>query len=764
MVSAHRPRSAVGPFERDIVLVGGGHSHVEVLRRFAMRPQAGTRLILIARDVDTPYSGMLPGYLAGHYRFDECHIDLRQLCRKVGASLLHAEADGIDLERKLVRCRHRPEVPFDFLSLDIGSVPRLSHIEGAARYAIPIKPVDGFLSRWMEIEQQLEESRGPFRVVIIGGGAGGVEVSLSLRHRLTQRLRRLGRGPEGVALAVVADTATLLPQHPSPVRRRLERWLDQRQIAVHTGHRAVRVAPGMVECEPALSLEADAVVIVTQASAPPWLRETGLSLDPHGFVRVGETLQSTSHERVFAVGDIASFEPRALPKNGVYAVREGPVLAHNLFAVASGRVPEPFRPQSRTLALISTGTKHAIASYGGVAFEGEWVWKVKDHIDRRWMRRYQGLREMAPAGEAMRCGGCGAKVPADVLRKVLDGLRREDPSDILVGLKAPDDAAVFVPPPDTVAVQTVDQFRSFIDDLYIFARITTNHCLNDVYSMGATPKTALAMVTLPYAAPAKMEADLRQLLSGALEELDAARVALVGGHTAEGAELGLGLSITGFADRAELWRKHGLREGDVLILTKPLGTGVILAGEMRACAESGWVEGALECMLLSNAGAVGILRRHRASACTDVTGFGLLGHLGEMLRASRCHADLHLGAVPVLAGAETLLRRGVASTLHAANSAHANGLTDAAPVPDAVLFDPQTAGGLLAGVPADLASACLTALRVSGYAQAQIVGSVTPGAPGKITLIAAQATGGSVGAVGVAEPGPGWVEPQPVSR
>jgi selenide,water dikinase len=254
----------------------------------------------------------------------------------------------------------------------------------------------------------------------------------------------------------------------------------------------------------------------------------------------------------------------------------------------------------------------------------------------------------------MRCGGCGAKVPAPILRRALDRLPPQTKDGLTQGLDAPDDAAVLMPPPGKALVQTVDQFRAFIDDPYLFARIAANHCLGDVFAMGAEPHSALAAVMLPHDGEDKIAEDLYQLLAGATETLAEAGAVLAGGHTGEGAEMAFGLTVNGYADPDTLLRKAGLRPGDALILTKPLGTGVLFAADMRTKAQGEWIEAAFASMLRSAGPSVPILRAHGASACTDVTGFGLLGHLIEMLQASGADAALDLDAIPLLAGAPRL--------------------------------------------------------------------------------------------------------------
>jgi selenide, water dikinase len=708
------------PIAQDLVLVGGGHAHVHVLKRFGMRPQAGARLTLIARDLATPYSGMLPGYVAGRYSFAECHIDLVRLARFAGARLIHDSAAGLDRARREVLCRDHPPIRYDVVSLDIGSTPRLDDVPGAAEHTTPVKPIADFARRW---EAMLARSPrdGRVRLAIVGGGAGGVELALAAHYRLTQLH---GRPPQ----VTLATRETLLPSHNARVRRCFERLFNDRGIRAVTGNSVVRVESGRLMLADGATIEFDEALWVTEAAGAPWLAATGLPLDERGFLLIGEDLRSPADPAVFAAGDIATMPAHRRDKSGVYAVRAGPPLADNLRRALVGRRPRRFVPQRQALALIGSGDGTAAASRGPLAAYGAGLWRLKDWIDRRWMRRYTDLPEMADAaaeenGE-MRCGGCAAKVPAEVLARAVARLNAAPGDAVEIGLDSPDDAALLAFPGAPPLLQTVDFFRAMVGDPYLFGRIAANHALGDIYAMGGAPETALAIATLPPARPAIVEHDLFHMLKGGTEVLEAVGATLVGGHSAEGAELALGFAVTGRARPGRLLRKGGLRPGDRLLLTKPLGTGVILAAEMRGKATAPIYAGAVAAMLQSAAAAATCLLGHHATACTDVTGFGLIGHLREMLAASDADALLDPAAIPALDGALALLSAGLTSSLHAANQAELAVLADDGAGHDAaltaLLIDPQTAGGLLAGLPEADVGACLAELHRLGYRAAEI--------------------------------------------
>ena len=747
-------QASPSPVLRDLVFVGGGHSHVGVLRRFAMKPEPGVRITVICTDIDTPYSGMLPGYISGHYSFDDVHIDLGRLCAFAGARFYHDAVVGIDRERQRVLCRDRPPVPYDLLSINIGSTPQVQQVEGAQALAVPVKPIAQFNQRWLALLDKALHwpvQRGPMTVAVVGGGAGGVELVLSMQYRLRRELKAMGRNPEALRFVLLTSSDTVLPTHNPGVRARFARVLRERHVEVHTRSAVIKVSPGCLHTQDGRTFDADETLWVTQAGGPAWLQGTGLALNERGFIRVNEQLQTLTDPAVFAAGDIADFTDRPLEKAGVFAVRMGKPLAENLRRSLRGEPLKAYHPQRDWLSLISTGDQHAVASRGALGFAGDWVWRWKDHIDRSFMRKFTELPEMAPdrppavaslalsaeeslqaiSALAMRCGGCGAKVGANVLSRALAAIEPIERSDVLIGLHSPDDAAVVRVPPGKAVVQTVDFFRAFIDDPYVFGQIAANHALGDVFAMGAEPQTATAIATVPPGLERKVEDLLTQMMAGAVKVLNAAGCALVGGHTGEGAELALGFAINGLIDEqmSGVMRKGGMQPGDVLLLTKPIGTGTLFAAHARYAAKGRWIDAALQSMVLSNQTGADLLRTHGATACTDLTGFGLLGHLVEMTRPSGVDAELQLSALPLLDGAVDCVKAGIVSSLQPANVRLRRALRNADEFINdpryPLLFDPQTAGGLLASVPAAQATACVQALKAAGYLHTAIIGRIT---------------------------------------
>ena len=732
------------PIVRDLILVGGGHSHIAVLKRFGMRPVPGVQITLVCRDVHTPYSGMLPGLVAGHYTYDEAHIDLRRLAVFSSARFIHDEVVTLDPDRNELLFRDRPAIRYDLLSLNTGSTPGLRDVPGAAEHAVAVKPISEFLPRWQALLQRVRGVQGAPRIAVVGAGAGGVELTLAIQHRL-----RSSAAPSGASadpeMHLFSATAAILPTHNARVRGKFERILASRGVKLHRNATVTGVTADGLATASGWRGAFDEVVWVTNASAADWLGASGLATDSRGFVRVDERLRSVSHPSVYAAGDVAAVDAHAREKAGVFAVRQGPPLAENLRLALRDRPPRPFRPQRKFLSLISTGDQYAVASRGGWSVEGRWAWKWKDRIDRRFMAKFHDLPPMAdsrPAGEPppatadfphpheheIRCRGCASKVGAATLAGALGSIEPFWREDVPAGLATRDDAAILHVPEGKSLVQSVDFFPAIVDDPYLFGRIAANHALSDIFAMGAAPQSALAVAGIPFAAARKSEDLLRQMLLGANETFREARTNLAGGHTSECPELALGFVINGLAPEGEILRKEGLRPGDTLVLTKALGTGVLFAAEMRLAVKGRWIDAAIDSMLQSSQRAAEILRAHGATACTDVTGFGLAGHLVEMLEASQAGASIDLGSLPGLEGAAECHRAGIRSSLFAENVKIWQRVSNGAGVPAdpdaAILFDPQTSGGLLAGIPEANAEPCLEALREAGYSRACRIGSV----------------------------------------
>ena len=773
-VQGHVP-SLPEPARQRLLLAGGGHSHALLLRMWAMRPQlrpAGTEITLVSRCGSSLYSGMVPGLVAGIYQRSQCAIDLRQLCRQAGVRFVLAEIEGLDVAARRLRLLGRPPLTYELLSLDVGAVTTPGQVaavgssaEGVAAAGsaavetasadtvadaragldavacagadagwaaagatpMPVKPLEPFLA-WCE---RLEPGR---RLRLRGGGAAAVELALALRRRGTDCVLLL----RGDSLHLGSEAAN----------RAGERLLRRAGVAI------ARQAPP----------QAPADLLCTGSRAPAWLTAAGLPVDPaSGRVLSQADLTVCGHDELFVSGDCGLIHSDPRPPSGVWAVRAAPVLAENL----RRRLRDPgaplrrWRPQRWALQLLADGSTAAGAQPGespppfaALALWGPFavgpstaLGRWKDHIDRRFMRRLgtaDGAPEAPAAGTmpAMACRGCAAKLAAAPLAAALARLDPAGPAP-----SAEDAVPLGRSETGALLLQSIDGFPALVEDPWLNARLTTLHACSDLWACGARVDSVQALVTVPQAAPDLQEEQLVQSLAGVRSVLEPLGARLIGGHTLEsrdGAGPSLALTVQGPVVVGDPWPKGPLQPGDALLLSRPLGSGVLLAAAMAGAAEAADVDGLLAGLQGSQAPLVALLAAHGCHACTDITGFGLLGHLGEMVALSPglgVHLDAE--AIPAWPGALALLRRGFASTLAPAN-ARALALLEgpihlvtpdgeplAAPTPGSpaaarrdLLLDPQTCGPLLAALPGERAAAALAALHQAGFQEATVVGSV----------------------------------------
>ncbi|HEY9690807.1 MAG TPA: FAD-dependent oxidoreductase [Oculatellaceae cyanobacterium] len=386
------------PILKNLVLIGGGHSHAIALKLFGINPISGVQLTLITECIDTPYSGMLPGHVAGFYTHEQCHINLSSLTQFAQTNLIVDQAISLDLEKDLVICANHPPVPFDLLSINIGSTPTREPVLGATEYAIPVKPVKQFLAVWNELlEKFTKNPQKPISVSIVGGGAGGVELAMAMRSRLDQILKNSQQPRDLLKIHLCHRDAELIPHHNRWVRSHVQKILSQKGIQLHLGEKVNQVQPHQLKCESGLTIDSDYIFWVTQASAPSWLQSAGLATD-NGFVLVDDTLQSLSHPHIFASGDIATMLNYPRPKAGVFAVRQGKPLFKNWQQALLGKPLKPYIPQKQYLSLIGTGDKSAIASWGVCGCASPLLWRLKDQIDRNFMLQFKDLPPASALG------------------------------------------------------------------------------------------------------------------------------------------------------------------------------------------------------------------------------------------------------------------------------------------------------------------------------------------------------------------------------
>lgn len=373
---------------RRLVLAGGGHAHLAVLQALARAPLSGVDVVMVTPVSRQAYSGMLPGWIAGHYARADLEIDLEPLARRANVTLLGDRVCAMDADRRCVSLSNGRTLDYDVLSLDVGSDIDTSRLATLGDRLLTLRPLGEFMTRW---QGMLTDARRPagFRVAVVGAGAAGVEIALAVRHAFH-------REQIDGEVCLVAPRDKFLVGHSPGARRRLAGWARRVGVVLRDGH-AVGDRERLL-LEDGSTLPTDCVIAATGAAPPGWLKGSGLKLDPQGYAAVDSRHRSLSHAEVFAAGDVCSRDDPNFARSGVHAVRAGPVLAGNLAAVLSGGRLREYRPRRRSLYLLACGPRSAVVSWGNLSVGGAWAWRWKDHIDRRFVERHSVAPQRVQVG------------------------------------------------------------------------------------------------------------------------------------------------------------------------------------------------------------------------------------------------------------------------------------------------------------------------------------------------------------------------------
>ena len=714
---------------REIILVGGGHAHALFLRKWAMHSIPGVQISLISPSSEATYTGMLPGFLAGHYSKEEIVIDLVKLCRFSGVRLILGSVSNIISSENLISIDGRCSLKYDVASINIGVTSTINDRKRFNLNTHSIRPLGSFVDRWTDFKEQINRKKVVPNIAIVGGGIGAVEVALAMCYSI----RKLGIVDYSIT---ILDRSEVLKNVGSSTRNIIMSTLKDYSIATFNHVRVLECDENCVRLENGQEIKSNFTVIAAGATAYEWLQKTDLSLKD-GFINVDKNLQVIGSPNIFAVGDCANLNCFPRPKAGVFAVRQAPVLFKNIQAKLLKGSLKAFSPQKNYLKLISLGEKKAVSDYILPSVSGRAVWKLKNKIDNAFMKKMSFFSVMPTVSrehkipiaisndsnsEQMLCGGCGAKVASDLLDQVLQNIGGFDEKNIVTDIG--DDAAVMEVETKR-QVLTTDHLREFNSDLWSYAHITAVHSLGDIWAMGGEPNVVLAHIIIPEGSEKVQKNWLDQIIGGASTAFTKEGVSIVGGHTSIGAEFSIGFSVTGRISNKPILIS-GAKPGDKIILTKPIGSGTILAGEMQLISQGLWVESALRWMMKSQGEAAKVLSK--AHAMTDVTGFGLAGHLLKLCRSSNVCANIKISEIPFLKGAEELSQLGVRSSLYDSNLKAQSKMSLLPCAKSSLLFDPQTSGGLLATVPKVEVENVVLGLKKQGFCSA-VIGSIEEGKP-----------------------------------
>ena len=708
-------------FEKDLVLVGAGHTNCLFIKMWAMKSNVSLRVTLINPDPISSYTGMLPSLVAGLCAKSDAQINLFELCRASGVRLIIDTVKKIDKKQSQLVCKTGRVVNFDFLSINIGS-NSLPLINGFRKFGCSVRPLAGFHERWEKFLQSLNSNTCPV-ICIIGGGLASIELSFAMDIRL----RKMGIENFNIK---IFERGTAFGKLSQNQQRYLKAKAALRKIEIIENTVVKEVSTdGLIKENGKLVLAGFIVSCI--GPQPNDLIKNSKIENRDGYVSVDRTLKVKGFNNAFAVGDCADFPSQVVDKSGVYAVRQAPILYKNILKLLSNKELVQFKPQSDYLKLIVYENTSAILLRNGIAFSGKWVWSLKKYIDNKFIKNFKKLsenasKEMKTIGnndKPMLCGGCGSKVGNVILEASLKNLSNANSRHIVSEIG--DDAAVLKINSSFQAL-TTDHLRSFTNDAWLQSKITAIHALGDLWAMGSNPDIALTNIIIPESSNEIQKRTIKEIIDGANSVFDAEGVKIVGGHTSLGKEIVIGFTLGGFSEKRPNTVDKACA-GDQIILTKPLGSGVLLAGEMRFEGEAQDLKNLFDAMSTSQSSISKVLSR-AANSMTDITGFGLAGHLINIVSKSNVGAKIFFDQIPLYSGVNNLIAKEIRSSIFENNYMYSERMIIKTAANTDILFDPQTSGPLLATVPKSKVKGVITSGEKLGF-ECKVIGELTNGKP-----------------------------------
>ena len=682
-----------------LVLVGAGHANIQVLKKLTMQNYEGLQIITINNGYTSLYSGMTPGLIENYYKLDDVSINLAKLCKNAESVFINDEVIMLDEKKNIIYLKNHPPINYNLLSLNIGSQSKINNLEiSKEAQIIKVKPISNLYNQINSIEKLILKEK-VISCSIVGGGIGGIEIAFALQSRFQNSIK----------LNLFADQNNIEKNISSRTYKKLIALLNNKNINF-VNSRIKLIQESHVEDEEGKKFPTRISIISTGAMSLPWITDSGLSLDKNGFINVNSFLQSESHKNIFATGDIASLNYQKRAKSGVMAVRQGEKLKENLFRFLLNKDLIHFRPQSSWLCLIGTGGKSALLNWGQFTIHGELIWKLKEFIDRRFMKKFNFENPMnhlkdiikLPLSDKiinqinlkMRCEGCGSKLSKNDLSAYLhntNSLNAEILSD-----------AATINIPNNEFTQSIDHIKYFAEmNPFDFGRIAYLHSQNDILSAGSEVNSFSVSLGLPYNENVAQKYFLEYFMQGIINESRIDKSIFASGHTYTSEEPGITINMNG-VKVLDTFKNQGI-ERDLIYLTKPLGIGFLMAAFNNNSVNltAGVYEKIINNMLISNKSAFQIAKKYNAKPLTDISGFGLGSHLIDICKSSNLSATLKLNRDIVIDGCLDDLKLYKSSAYEDNRN---NAINEIEILDDnnkevhnisKILFDPQTSGPLL---------------------------------------------------------------------
>lgn len=693
------------PITNDLVLIGGGHSHLSVLMKLSKRPINGNRITLITNEIDTPYSGMIPGYIEGIYSWRDSHIDLYRLCLKLNVRFIHAEVERVSAHEKEIYFKDRPKIKFDVLSINTGIQSNNREIKGAAKYCLPVKPISKLANNFLNKITNFKS------IAFIGGGAGSVELALAIKKRFLNI-------NQDIKITIITGKRGLLSTFPQKTKLTSLKTLEKFKIDIIEYKRVLEVKPKQIILSDKSMLKIDKAILSTNSMTPKWLAKSDILLTKDNYILVNKSFQ-TNYKYVFASGDVIDFNNQNLKKAGVFAVRSGKPLAINIKQFILGKKLVEYKFNKNYLALIGTSKRSAIATKYNLTFNSRFFFYLKKYIDQNFIKKFSDFKirkkftlealktdvlnifvkhkeKITDKNDIMQCKGCAAKVPLNALKQAL-------PKDIV----STSEDAVSVPGYPEL-YQTVDMISSIITDPFLLGKIAANHSISDMVSVNSKITSAMMILQLPLSKTEINSRDLEQVLLGANEIFKTIDCPLIGGHTMIGKDKDpiIGFSILGQKQKKIkiVKNRRKIKTKDLLILTEKIGSGLIFAGINNYLIDSYFQTDVIKQMIKGNLNFGKISNHLNILSMTDITGFGLANHLLNLIKRdnSKTGLTIYPNKIPLFEGVNECLNKDIKSSLFKSNYDIAQKdiiyKRDKSKL-DNILYDPQTVGGIAFIIP-----------------------------------------------------------------
>ena len=674
--------------KKDLVLVGAGHSHIEVIKYLGKLKLNGLRITLISKNPYCTYSGMVPGYIEGQYNWSEINIDVVRLAFKNNIRLILNEVVKISGKDRVVYLKNNSIVEYDILSINIGIESNKNNIEGAEDFAYALKPIseiDNIISSITLSKQN--------KVAIIGAGAAGVEVALALN----ERFQKLGITKK---IILIANSNTIMKSYPVAVAKKLEKAIFKKNITILFKSTVTKVLKSSIVINNIKKIKDCCSVLATNGVAPYLVKTSDLALSKNGFISVKKTLQTSNFKNIFASGDVVDIEDLSLVKAGIYAVRQANILKKNLKKIFYKKKLINFYPQKSYLSIIGTTDNSAILHKYCITVKGKIFWFIKKYIDKKFIEKYSynykknkiqtfSIESKEPSEHKMQCEGCGSKIPFEVLKQVFS-------KNINLGSLDANNVEC-----NSSLVHTVDAITSIIDDLYLMGRIAAKHSLNDLFAGRAYPISTQMIISTPKSLNIIQKRDIYQISEGANSIFTEVSCSISGGHSysSENEKSSIGFSLIGKI-KTNKNKPLNSKKKHKIYMTGKIGTALVMAALKQSLIEGEYYKELVDEMTKSNIKIFKIIQKYNILDITDISGFGLALHLKNLLIRNKKYkgANIFLNKILMLNGAKKAMQKNVISSLTYSNkSSVINSLEIISNLKRYynILYDPQTAGGFL---------------------------------------------------------------------